>query len=72
MENTKKGEGVYETLFFRAFVMGFKKIFLQCATCNKQQATCYMRRTTDHLQFPKNVYLKRGFMARHKIVYANA
>jgi len=45
-------------------------------TCNKQQATCYMRRTTDNGQWKtcntqpatsnfKNVYPKRRFMARH-------
>jgi serine protease Do len=49
MENTKKGEGVYETLFFHAFIIScFRDGFLMglLTTSNLQQATCYAQRTT--------------------------
>jgi len=45
---------------------------LQQATGNVLHATDNGPLTTDNLQFPKNVYLKRGVIASHKIVRLQA
>jgi len=67
LENTKKGEGVYETLFFRAFVLSCFRdgcSLALLATSDLQQATCYMRRTTDYGQLTMD---SKSFISRDNL-----